>query len=102
MQRAALAQRHAGERALGRVGRLADRFGHFARLAVAETGAALLVADDDERGKGETPAAFDHLGHAIDVHQLVGELAVALFAAAAFAVAPVLSSGFIRHVLSIP
>ena len=36
MQRAAFAQRHAGQAALGCIGRLADRFRHFARLAVAE------------------------------------------------------------------
>ena len=82
MQRAAFAQRHADELALGGVGRLADRFRHFARLAVAETDAALLIADDDERGKAETPAALHHLGHAVDVDQLVDEFAVALFAVA--------------------
>src|SRR6202140_4487126 len=37
MQRAAFAQRHPRQVALGRFGRLADRLGHFARLAVAET-----------------------------------------------------------------
>ena len=79
MQRAAFAQRNAGQVALGGFGRLADRFRHFARLAVAEADAALLVADDDERGKAEAPAALHHLGDAVDVHELVDELAVALF-----------------------
>ena len=77
MQRAALAQRHADQRALGRLGRLADRFRHFARLAVAEADAALLVADDHQRGEAEPPAALHHLGDAVDVDQLVDELAVA-------------------------
>ena len=78
MQRAALAQRHLDQIALGGFGRLADRLGHFARLAVAETDPALLVADDDQRGKAEAPAALDHLGDAIDVNELVDELAVAI------------------------
>ena len=76
MQRAAFAQRHADQTALGGFGRLADRLRHLARLAVAEADPALLVADDDERGKAEAPAALHHLGHAIDVDELVGEFAV--------------------------
>ena len=80
MQRAAFAQRHARQVALGRLGRLADRLRHFARLAVAETDPALLVADHDQRRKAEALAALDDLRHAIDVDELVDELAVALFA----------------------
>ncbi len=49
---------------------------------MAEADAALLVADDDERSEAEAPAALHHLGDAIDVHQLVDEFAVALFAVA--------------------
>ena len=84
MQRTAFAQRHAGQAALGCVGCLADRFRHLARLAVTESNPALLIAHDDECGEAEPAAALDHLGHAVDVHQLVDELAVALFAATAF------------------
>ena len=80
MQRPALAQRHADQAALGGFGRLADRLGHLAGLAVAEADAALLVADDDERGEAEAPAALHHLGDAVDVDELVHELAVALLA----------------------
>ena len=80
MQRAAFAQRHPRQVALRRVGRLADRLGHLARLAVAEADAALLVADDDQRRETEAPAALDDLGDAVDVDELVDELAVALFA----------------------
>ena len=47
---------------------------------MAEADAALLVADDDERGEAEPPAALHHLGDAVDVHELVEELAVALVA----------------------
>jgi hypothetical protein len=57
---------------------------------VSEADAALLVADHDQGGEAETPAAFDHLGHAVDVDELIDELAVALF------VAPTLA-GFTRH-----
>src|SRR5688572_3945169 len=80
MQRAALAQRHADEPALGALGRLADGFGHISRLAVAEADAALLVADHHQGCKAEAPAALDHLGHAVDVHQAVDNVAVALVA----------------------
>src|SRR6185369_7246590 len=84
MQRTALAQRHAGQAALGCIGCLADRFRHLARLAVPESDPALLITYDDECSEAETTAALDHLGHAVDVHQLVDELAVALLAATAF------------------
>ena len=71
-------------------GRLADRFRHFARLAVAETDPALLVADHDQRRKAEALAALDDLRHTIDVDELVDELAVALLAVPA----PVASAAF--------
>src|ERR1700720_4375157 len=87
MQRAAFAQCNAGQVALGRLGRLADRLGNFARLAVAETDPALLVADHDQRRKAEALAALDDLRHTIDVDELVDELAVALFPAAPVAAA---------------
>ena len=80
MQRAALAQRHAHDAALGGFRRLADRLRHFARLAVAEADAALLVADDDERGEAEAAAALHHLRHAVDVDEAIDEFAVALLA----------------------
>src|SRR5215510_6683816 len=76
MERAAFAQRHPNQIPLGGIGRLADRFRHLARLAVAEADAALLVADHHKRRKAEAPAALHHLGHTVDVDQLVGELAL--------------------------
>ena len=82
MQGAAIAQRHAQQIALGGFRRLADRFGHLTGLAVAETNSALQIANHDERGKSEALAALDHLGDAIDVNQLVRELAVAFLAIA--------------------
>src|SRR6201985_1656785 len=80
MQRTAFAQSHARQVALRRIRRLADRLGNFARLAVAETDPALLVADHDQRGKTEALTALDDFRHAIDVDELVDELAVALLA----------------------
>src|ERR1700704_1340541 len=82
MQRAAFAQRHPRQIALRRFSGLADRFGNFARLAVAEPDPALLIADHDQRRKTEALAALDDLRHAIDVDELVDEFAVALFPAA--------------------
>src|SRR5215218_8778522 len=79
VQRATAAQRDTEMPAVGGTGRLADRLRHFARLAVAEPDPALLVADDDQRGETEAPAALHHLGDAVDVHELVDKLAVALF-----------------------
>src|SRR3978361_694472 len=82
MQRAAFAQCDAGQVALRRLGRLADRFRHFARLATAESDPDLLVADHDQSRKAEALAALDDLRHTIDVDELVNELAVAFFPAA--------------------
>src|SRR5271168_2419704 len=80
MQRAAFAQRHARQVALGRVGRFTDRLGNLARLAVAKPDPALLIADHDQRREAEALAALHHLRHTVDVDELVDELAVALFA----------------------
>ena len=76
MERAPLTQGHTDHVALGFLGRLADRLGNFARLALAEAGTPLLVADDDKRGKTEVLAALDRLGHTVDADQLVGEFAL--------------------------
>src|SRR5690606_31132332 len=97
VQRATAAQRHENQVALGALGRLADRFRHFARLAMAEADAALLVADDDERGEAETTAALHHLRDAIDVNELVDEFAVALFTVTAAIAAAVPT--FLCHIL---
>ena len=59
---------------LGALCPLADGFGHFLGLAVADADAALQVARNDERGEREAAAALDDLGHAVDVHDLVGVL----------------------------
>ena len=88
MQGAAFAQRHADHAAPRLLGRLADRLRHLARLARAVADPALAVADDDERGKAEAPAALHHLGDAVDADQLFDELAFLAVARLAVAVAP--------------
>src|SRR5690606_13011054 len=88
MQRAPFTQRHAGEAALGRLRRLTDRLGHLTRLAMAEADPALLIADHHQCRKAEALAALHHLSDAVDVDELVDELAIALVPsaiAAAFA-----------------
>ena len=96
MQRASFAQRHAHHAALGGLGRLADRLGHFARLAVAKTDPALLIADHHQRGEAEAPAALHHLRHAVDVNQAIDEFAVAVVPAMVAAAA---AFSFTRHCL---
>src|SRR5690606_10466460 len=93
MQRTAVAQRYEDQIALGAFGGLADGFWNFTCLAVTETDATLLVADDDEGCKAETTAALDHLGDAVDRDQLIDEFAVALFAVLAI----VATSSFLCH-----
>ena len=101
VQRATLAQRHADQAALGGLGRLADRLRHLARLAVAEANAALLITDDDERRETEASAAFHHLGDAVDVHQTIDELAVAVSLVPVVApVASATSASIVSHSLS--
>src|SRR5579863_10182139 len=92
MQRSAFAERHAHDAALGGLGRLTDRLRHFARLAVAVADAALLVADDDERGEAEATAALHHLRHAVDVDELIDKFAVALLPVVPAAAAAILTS----------
>src|ERR1700730_17177899 len=91
VQRAALPQRNPDKGALRSFGRLANRFRHLARLAMAITDAALLIADNDKRRKAKSAAAFHHLCNAVDVDQTIHEFAVAVLAIAATAVS------FTRH-----
>src|SRR5262249_3942956 len=72
-------------RLLGFFRRLADGFRHLAGLAVAEAHAALLVAHHHEGGEREAAAALHGGGHAVDVHQLLDDFAVALFLVGAIA-----------------
>ena len=89
VQRPALAQRHADHRLLGRRGRLGDRLGHLARLAVAEAGPALAVADHDQRREAEALAALHRLRDAVDVDELLDQLLAAIVVAARTAAAVV-------------
>src|SRR3954447_13896608 len=57
---------HPVEVLLGLLDTLGDRRGHLLGLAVADTDGAVAVADDDQRGEAEAPAALDDLRHAVD------------------------------------
>src|SRR6185312_13616557 len=56
---------------------------NLARLAVAEAGAALAVADHHQRRETEALAALHGLGHAVDVDELLDQLLAAIVVAAA-------------------
>ena len=89
MKRTTLAQRDADQIPFRGIRRFLDRIRHLARPSVTKAYAPLLVADDNKSRKSETPAAFYHLGDAVDVNELVDELAVAILAvpfSASFAV----------------
>ena len=51
----------------GVLDRLLDRQRHLAGLAVADADHGVLVANGDERGEREPPAALDDLGDAVDL-----------------------------------
>src|SRR6185295_15552084 len=89
---AALAKRNPDHRLLGRGGRLGDRLGHLAGLAVAEAGPALAVADNDQSSEAEALAALHRLGHAVDVDELLDQLLAAVVVAAATAAAAVVTA----------
>src|SRR5207253_7664916 len=87
MQGAAFTQRHPNHAAPCLLGSLADGLGHLARLACAVADPPLSVADDNESGEAETPAALDHLGDAVDVDEFFGELGLVALARLGVAVA---------------
>ena len=66
--------------------RLANGLRHFARFAVAEADATLLVAHDDESRKAEATPALHHLGDTVDVDQAVHEFVIAIVAIAMISV----------------
>ena len=86
MQCAALAQGDADHGALGFLGGLANGLRHFTRLARTEADAAIAVAHHNQCTERKAAATLDHLGDAIDAHQLFDELA--LFALAMGGIPP--------------
>jgi hypothetical protein len=60
-------QRHCNHVLLSRLDTLADRFRHLASLADPSSDVALAITNDDDGAECEAPAAFDDLGHAIDL-----------------------------------
>jgi hypothetical protein len=53
---------------------LLDRQRHLTGLAVADPDHRLLVADRDQRGEGEAPAALDDLGDPVDLDHALLEV----------------------------
>ena len=82
---------------LGLLDALGDGGRHFLGLAVADAHGAVTVTDDDECGEAEATTTLDDLGDTVDVHQLVDELVVALFAIAT-ASTLVIPLTFTRHI----
>ncbi len=87
VQRTAFAERNANHVALCRIGRLADRFRHFAGLARAVADATTAVTDHDQGPERKPPAALHHLGDTIDVHELVDQLVILVTIPFALAIA---------------
>ena len=63
---------------------IADRFGNFSSLAHAGANAAFFVADHDQRGEAEIPAALNNLGNTVDGNELLFEFADLFHALHAF------------------
>jgi hypothetical protein len=58
---------HANQALAGVLDRFLDRQRHLARLSVADPDHRALIADSDQGGEREAPAALDDLGDAIDL-----------------------------------
>ncbi len=65
---------HAEEVLLGALDALLDRERNLVGLAVADADDVAFVADDDERGEREAPAALDDLGDAVDLDDALLEI----------------------------
>jgi hypothetical protein len=59
---------------LGILARLADRVGDFGGLACARADGPMTIAHDHNRAEVEPAATLDHLGHPVDLHQLLFKL----------------------------
>ena len=65
---------HAEEILLRTLDALLDRQRDLVGLAVADADDFAFVADDDQRGEREAPAALDHLGDAVDLDDALLEI----------------------------
>src|SRR3954471_17143420 len=68
--------RHLVEVLLGLLDALGDRRGHLLGLAVADAHGAVAVAHDHQGGEAEAPTTLDDLGHAVDGHHALDEVAL--------------------------
>src|SRR5206468_2913416 len=73
---------HAEEVLLGLLDALLDRDRDLVGLAVADADDLALVADHDQRGEREAPAALDDLGDAVDLDDALLEVQAGLADAA--------------------
>ncbi|TXT48904.1 MAG: hypothetical protein FD137_879, partial [Spirochaetes bacterium] len=48
------------------------------RLAESETNVALMIPDDSERGKGESPTALHYLRGPVELDELLGKIVARL------------------------
>src|SRR3954465_205808 len=67
---------HAVEALLGLLDALGDRRGHLLGLAVADAHGAVAVAHDHQGGEAEATTTLDDLGHAVDGHHALDEVAL--------------------------
>src|SRR4029079_14617602 len=80
-------ERNAHEVATRRLDGLADRLGHFVRLAGCEAHLPLSVADGDERVEAEATTTLHDLGHAGDRDHVLDQIRAFTATSAAAAVA---------------
>ena len=74
----AVVQFHLDHVAARRFHGLLDGYRHFAGLAATEANLAVTVANDGQRSETEDTATLYHLGHAVDLYQLLLEIALGL------------------------
>src|SRR3954453_4285913 len=68
--------RHLVEVLLGLLDALGDRRRRLLGLAVADAHGAVTVAHDHQGGEAEAPTTLDDLGHAVDGHHALDEIAL--------------------------
>merc|ERR1711916_117766 len=71
VQGAALFQRYADHLALGLLGRLADRLGHFFRFTLAKAYGAFLIADNNKCSETKALTTFDGFRNTVDRNQTI-------------------------------
>jgi len=73
MKRSALAKRNANHVLFGLIGSFDNSVRNFGRLAGTVADAAFLVTDDNDGGERHVAAAFNGLGYAVNMNQLLNQ-----------------------------